>query len=410
MTEAELDRYAEAILGGCVLLRPGDLLLIDGEPAHRPLAVALATAAFRRGASNVEVSYSDPLVRRARAEHAHELASLGRLEPWQIARYRGAIGPDRIVVRIIGDEIPDLLADLPPERAGTEASGNRRQLGFFTRAIGQWRVRWTGVTFPTPLWAQRVYPELAPADAERALARDLLRFCRIERAGDGVEVVRRRCDELLERAASLTARSFRRLELRAPGTELEIGLPADARFLAAAAENAYGERLLVNYPSEEVFTSPTPGVAEGTFRLTRPIALPGLGVTVTDVSGELRGGRLVRIDAPDAGAREAFARYLDIDAAARRLGEIALVDRHSPVGRAGRIYHNTLIDENAATHMAFGSGFPVARRPGGRRSPVNRSRSHVDVMLGSDELVVAGVAADGTRTPILEAGSWVLPA
>jgi aminopeptidase len=160
--------------------------------------------------------------------------------------------------------------------------------------------------------------------------------------------------------------------------------------LGGRERNAYGQMVAPNMPTEECFTSPEPRATEGTFRCSRPLAFHGK--LLEGLAGEFRGGRLVRLEAASDEDRDFLAAFLDSDRNARRLGEVALVDRSSRIGQSGRTYFNTLIDENAAAHIAFGAGFPNTRaRVNGKRArAVNNSPIHVDVMLGTDDLEVSG--------------------
>jgi aminopeptidase len=212
---------------------------------------------------------------------------------------------------------------------------------------------------------------------------------------------------LRTRAAALQSLDPEWLELRGPGTTLDVALEPGTRMLHAAIENAYGQTPCVNFPTEEVFTSPDPRRTQGTFRCTRPLSFSGR--TIDGLRGEFRGGRLVRLEADRNEERDFLAAYLDTDRGARRLGEVALVDQASRIGQSGRVYGDTLFDENAASHVAFGSGFAPARSPNGRRpAAANNSSVHLDVMIGSDDLEATAVTRDGRRVPVIAGGVWQL--
>jgi aminopeptidase len=173
-------------------------------------------------------------------------------------------------------------------------------------------------------------------------------------------------------------------------------------------QDRWGHHVAPNVPTEECFVSPDAAATEGTFRCSRPRSFGGR--VIEDLSGEFRGGRLVRLKAKRESDRDWLARFLAATPGAERLGEIALVDRSSRIGRSGRIYFNGLLDENAAAHMAFGSGFVKTRTvPAGRRRyGVNRSKTHIDVMIGTDALQAHGVAQTGKRVALVTDGDWRL--
>jgi aminopeptidase len=172
-------------------------------------------------------------------------------------------------------------------------------------------------------------------------------------------------------------------------------------------KNFWGKQTAPNLPTEEVFTSPVAAATEGTFRCSRPLMFQGR--LIEGIAGEFRGGRLVRLDAARDADRDFLSGFLHAIDGADRLGEIALVDSSSRIGRAGRTYNNTLLDENAAAHIAFGSGFENTRsgfETSKARRGVNRSRVHLDVMIGTNDLEATGIGTRGRRVPLIAGGVW----
>jgi aminopeptidase len=388
----------------CVDVRAGETVLIDCEPAHRDLAVAVAESAYRHGARVVDVAYVDRRLQRARIAEAPGDA-LGVVPEWQTVRLRAAMREDVAIVRIVGDELPGVLAGLDTARAAADFQTRSRTMRWFMKAVITGRVRWTIVAWPTPAWARTVYPELRQADAMRRLAEDLVWFCRLS-ADDGADGWARHAKRLGRRAAGLTKRRFDRLEFRGPGTHLDVALAPNGRWLGGGERTTGGRAIFPNFPTEEVFTSPDPRGTTGTFRCTTPLSFSGR--VIEGIGGEFRNGRLRRIDAGTPADAELLWATFATDRGAGRLGEVALVDRESRIGRAGRVYGETLLDENAAAHIAFGDGFGAARD--GEGGPgVNRSAVHVDVMIGSDDVEVTGVSRRGRRTPLIVGGEWQLP-
>src|SRR5439155_5776421 len=180
-------------------------------------------------------------------------------------------------------------------------------------------------------------------------------------------------------------------ELRGPGTALDLRLAPGTRWLGGTDTTAYGQVVAPNIPTEECYTSPLAGAVEGSFRCSLPLSIAGR--LIDGIAGEFRGGRLVRLSAERDDDRDFLAAYLDTDANAKRLGEVALVDASSRIGQRRRTYFNTLLDENAAAHIAFGAGFAATREQG--RRGVNSSTLHLDVMIGSDEFEATGSTARG---------------
>lgn len=399
-----LERYAEAIVRSCIDLRAGETLLIDCEPSHRELAVALAGSAYRIGAKVVDVVYSDRRIQRARIQCGPD-DSLGVVPAWHQARLRNALNPDVAIIRIVGDDAPGVLADLDTARAAADFQARSRTMRWFMKAVITGRVRWSIVAWPTPAWAESVYPELTQTEALQRLASDLIWFCRL-RDEDGDDGWARHARRLSRRAASLTKRKLTALEFRGPGTHLDVVLAPNTVWLGGGEKTLAGRQIYPNFPTEEVFTSPDPRGTSGTFRCTTPLSFSGR--VIDGIAGEFRGGRLREITAANDGDGELLAATFNTDRGAARLGEVALVDSDSRIGRAGRIYGDTLLDENAAAHIAFGDGFG-ATRSGDSGVGINRSSVHLDVMIGSDEVEVTGIGARGRRVPLIVGGAWQLP-
>jgi aminopeptidase len=394
--DGSLARYADAIVRDGLQIGPGDVLAVHPEPIQREFAVALAEAGYRAGARYVDVLDVDPRITRARALGAPE-DTLDYRPAWEDARMRELVRVGAGLVWIAGSEDPQMLADVPPARAVRRVV-DRPGLPPYRRAVGRADARFAVVAWPTPAWAAQVYPELTPEAAVATLGNDLLRFARLG-ADDPADGWRRHAEALSARAARLTELELRTIRLRAPGTDLRLALPEGASWRGGVSE-VRGHRITPNVPTEEVFTSPAPQATSGQFRCTRPLAIAGR--VITGIAGEFRRGRLVRIEADGEDDREFLAAFLARDRGAGRLGELALVDSGSRVGAARRPYFTTLLDENAAAHMAFGLGFGDTRGPGG--PAVNRSIVHLDVMIGAPDMDVEAVDGRGRAVTIIADG------
>jgi aminopeptidase len=384
-------------------IEKGESFLVQGEPEHRELLAAIAESAYRAGARYVDVVTSDPLVMRARLLHGSDEA-LGALSPWNRRRLREVASPQGAIAFIAGDGEAGYLDGVPPERIATDYQRMAKQTAFLRRAQLNMESRWTIAGWPTDHWASQVYPKLEVGKAKRRLARDLLNFCRLtDEDGKGTSGWTKHLRTLTRRSARLTKLGLTRLELRAPGTALDVGLSPGTRWIGGPETLANGRVIAPNMPTEEVFTSPEASATTGTFRCTLPLSFRGR--LIHGLRGEFSGGRLVRLDADVEADRDFVAAYIDTDKGGRRLGEVALVDASSRIGQTRRIYYNTLLDENAAAHIAFGSGFGGTRTETPPRG-VNRSATHLDVMIGSPKLEATGVDARGRRVPLIRDGFW----
>ena len=403
----ELARYADAVVKIGIAFGRGDDLLVTCQPAHREFAVALVEAGYRAGAHTVDVEYSDPLVRAAYLRSAPDQA-VGHVTPWRAARMRATVKPKTATLWIAGESDPGALNDIPGKRVAVDMTRSLKRFADVRRASRLGKRRWAIAAWPTAAWAKAVYPTLSDEAAQRRLARDLLNFCRLgPNDPPGAKGLREHLDELRQRARRLTRLKLQTVELRGPGTNLTVALHPDGLWTGGSFTNFFGKRTAPNLPTEECFTSPIASATEGTFRCSEPLMFQG--TLIERIAGEFRGGRLVRLDAKRKAERDFLADFLFAIRDADRLGEVALVDTSSRIGKSGRIYYNTLLDENAAAHIAFGAGFAHTRagyETNQAQRGVNRSDAHVDVMIGTDDFEATGVAPRGRRVPLIAEGEW----
>jgi aminopeptidase len=403
----ELARYADVAVKIGIAVGRGDDLLVTCQPAHRELAVAVVEAGYRAGAHNVDVEYTDPLVRAAYLRTAPEDA-LGHVTRWRAARARATVKAKTATLWIAGEGEPGALKSVSGQRLARDVTRSMKHLNDVRRAARLGKRRWTIVAWPTQAWADAVYPSLGNEAGQRRLARDLLSFCHVG-AGDppGTTGLRDHLAQLRQRARRLSRLRLQRIELRGPGTKLSLGLHPEGLWTGGGFKNFYGKQTAPNLPTEECFTSPIALATEGTFRCSEPLMFQG--TLIEGIAGEFRGGRLVRLEAKRQAERDFFADFLFAIRNADRLGEVALVDSSSRIGKANRVYYNTLLDENSAAHIAFGAGFTHTRtayETNHARRGVNRSDAHVDVMIGTDDFEATGIGARGRRVPLIADGNW----
>jgi aminopeptidase len=389
-------RLADLLVGFGANVQPGQIVIVSGELDDHALMRAIAASCYRAGALDVEMEYSDLYVKRARIVYGGD-RSIAYAPSWGFERV-AAVREHRCAnIHVVGAADPSILAGLDPDRLGRDRNPTSRE---WLKAVTERAVNWTIGPSPTPAWAAVTHPELEPDAALDQLWKEIEHICRLDEP-DPVAAWTQRMDSLMAVADRLTERRFDALHFEGPGTDLTVGLLPSSRYIAGGIETAEGIPHRPNLPSEEVFTTPDPKRTEGHVRSTKPLDVGG--TVVRGLRVRFEGGRAVEIDA-DEGAEVLRGRAATDDGAAQ-LGEVALVDRDSRIGRLPTVYFETLLDENAASHIALGAGLDWA--VGDEHiDRVNRSEIHIDFMIGSDEVSVTGVMADGERVAVLRGGEW----
>jgi aminopeptidase len=391
-----IERLADLAVGFGANLQQGQIMAIGAEPGKEYLVRALAENAYRRGARFVDVSWFDPWVKRARIAHARE-DTLDFVPPWYGERML-ALGESRAArIALSGPVAPGLLEDLDPVRAGRDRLPSVKESGTL---VNERTTNWSIVPCPTPAWAKLVFPDLPPEEALARLEEAIVHVLRLDEA-DPIAAWRERADRLVSVAGRLTERRFDALHYEGEGTDLTIGLLPTAIWQAARFETVEGVEHMPNLPTEEVFTTPDPTRADGHVTATKPLVLID-GTVVRNLRVRFEGGRAVQVDADTAG--DVMRTIVERDAGAARLGEVALVDGEGRIGKLDTVFYDTLLDENAASHIALGQGFPFLAN--GDAGSVNESQIHIDFMIGSEALRITGITREGERVPVLTGGRW----
>jgi len=393
-----LERYADLIINFGCNVQPGQILDLGSGLGKEELTRALTASAYRRGAKFVDVNYWDPHLKRVRVQYAAEDV-LDYVPPWygertlQLGDERGA------TILLSGPIAPHLYDDLDPERLGRDVFPRIKE---WTKVINDRTVNWCIAPGPSDKWAQLVYPDMEPDAALEKLWQQVMHICRMDDA-DPEASWRQRSADLKGAAERLTERRFDAIHLSGGGTDLTVGLLPTSRWAGGAEETVDGISHMANLPTEEVFTTPDPERVDGIVRATKPLYTQGRifeGLTV-----RFENGRAVQIDA-DSGA-ETLRALVAQDDGGTRLGELALVDREGRIGALDTVFYDTLLDENAASHIALGSAYEAAVEQEDLER-INRSSIHIDFMIGSDEVDVTGITRDGERVPVLRRSAWQL--
>ncbi len=402
-SQVQVDEYirslAELLVRFGANVQPGQIVALGSEPGKEPLTRAIAEAAYRAGAKFVDLSVFDVHLKRARAQHA-DPDSLSFVPPWYGQRVLALSEARAARISLSGTVAPRIMNGIDPALAGKDMLPAIKES---IKVLNERTTNWTIGPCPTADWAELVHPDLDPRTALECLWQQIARVCRLDE-DDPVAAWEARLDQLVDVAEKLAALSLDALHFEGPGTDLTIGLLQSGRWLCGRFETAAGIVHAPNIPTEEVFTTPDPQRVDGTVRSTKPLFTSG--TLITGLTVRFEGGRAVEFDA-EQGA-ETLAGLSQRDAGAARLGEVALVDREGRIGQLNTVFYDTLLDENAASHVALGQGFEFAMGEEHDVQQVNSSEIHIDFMVGGDDVTVTGVQRDGTEVPLLRGGEWQL--
>ena len=398
-TTDQLEALADLIVRFGANVQPGQIVAISSAPGKEPLARAVAESAYRTGAKFVDLSVFDIHLKRARALYAAP-DTLGFVPPWYGERMR-ALGENRCaVIALTGPVAPHIMDGVEPSRLGKDLLPALRES---IEIVNQRTTNWTAAPCPTEAWAELVHPSLLPGEALERLWRDVAHACRID-DDDPVAAWNERMDRLMAVAGKLDGRHLDAVHFEGPGTDLTVGLLPSSRWYCARLETVGGIVHAPNLPTEEVFTTPDPARVNGYVASTKPLFVSG--VLVTGLRVRFEEGIAVEIDADQGG--ETLRTLSRRDPGAARLGEVALVDRESRVGNLDTVFFDTLLDENAASHIALGEGLDFTVLDPTDHQRINRSELHIDFMIGSNEVAVTGIEPSGGEVPLLRDGVWQL--
>lgn len=397
-----LDRYADLIVRVGANVQPGQIVLVNGLLEHAPLIRAVAKRAYAAGARYVDASYGDQHISKAFITSAAD-DDLSVTWPWDLRRYE-ALHEGAALIAITGDPEPELLADVDSARVGRARPLEGAKL--YVEAVTEGLTNWTMAACPTEGQARQMF---GVPDVDRLWAA-VAQAVRLD-ADDPVQAWREHLDELRRRSERLNDLSLDAVRFSGPGTDLTVGVLPEVPWRCADVETRNGIRYVANMPTEEVFTCPDWRRTVGTVRSTRPLTVGG--VIVRDLELCFTAGEIVDVCASTAG--EVVRTQLETDEFAKRLGEVALVDGESAVGKTGVTFFDTLFDENATCHIAYGTGVVFGLEQFESLSPdelrergVNMSAIHTDLMIGGPEIDVDGITADGSVVPILRDDVWQL--
>ena len=399
-----LDRYARLVVRVGVNVQPGQEVVINALPEQADAARALAQESYRVGASRVIIQYDDPYLQRAAVEHAPE-ELLGTVQDHTLAQVRAWRDSKPALISLTGNPHPTLMEGLDPTRLAKSTPLDLIQQ--VMPLITTNKLAWTVVGAPTKGWADSI------GVADVALLWDAVATAMRLDEVDPVAAWTAHIAKLAARAALLNGHAFDKIRYRGPGTDLTIGLNEGSTWLGGSSTNEDGIEFVPNMPTEEVFVSPDWRRAEGTVRTSAAFFLASMGTLVEGLEidladGEIRGARAAR-------GEDEVRQQFELIPRSRHLGEVAIVDADSAVAGTGLVFKDMLYDENVGSHIAWGMGFADSVPRGNEQSPeqlidsgVNQANTHVDIVIGSPEVQIDGIHADGSVVPVTRGDEFVL--
>jgi aminopeptidase len=404
--ERMLGKYADLAVKVGVNLHPGQRLMIGSPIQSAPLARLIAASAYQAGARLVDIIWSDDQVELIRFQHAPR-DSFAEFPTWWSDALLGYAQRSDAVITIAGTD-PDLLKDQDPELIALAQKTTSEHLEPFLDVLMRNGLNWLVVSAPIASWAAKVFPDQPTDQQIPRLWETIFDVCRL-RSADPIAAWQSHIAQLTARSDYLNRKQYAALKYSAPGTDLTIGLPKNHCWKGAQDESTKGITFVPNMPTEEIFTLPHKDHVDGVVASSRPLSYAG--TLIENFRLTFAAGRVVEV-AAERGA-DVLRNLIATDDGAGRLGEVALVPHSSPIAQSGLLFYNTLFDENAASHIALGRAYQFTIQGGTSMSEAefaqaggNFSLVHVDFMIGSGQMDIDGVTADGQAEPVMRGGEW----
>lgn len=404
--QKNLEKYAELTVKVGVNVQKGQTLVVNATLDAAEFVRLVVKKAYETGAHNVIVNWNDDVVNRTKYDLAPDEV-FQEYPAWRAKETEELVEIGAAFMSVVSSS-PDLLKGVNPERISNFQKAAGKALEKHRQAIQSDKVSWTVVAAASPAWAAKVFPDAPSGQQVEKLWEAIFKATRAD-VENPVEAWKKHDETLHEKVHYLNEKHYQKLHYKAPGTDLTIELPKTHIWVGAGSVNENGIEFMANMPTEEVFTVPLKTGVNGTVASTKPLSYGGNIIDKFSVTFEE--GKIVGVKAEEG--EEILKRLVDTDEGSHYLGEVALVPYKSPISQSNILFFNTLFDENASNHLAIGSAYAFCIEGGKKMSKdellengLNQSLTHVDFMIGSAEMDIDGITADGNSEPIFRAGNW----
>jgi len=399
--------YASLIVRVGANVQKGQTVVVSGSVDNAWFVRLLSEECYEAGAREVVVRWKDDAMTRMKFLRA-DGAVFDTVPKW-MAEFFNGYGKERAALIGISDDDPELLNGVDSGRIQRWGRASGAALKEYHDAQMGNDFQWCGVSIPSPAWAKKVFPDAGEEEAMRKLWDAILKAVHVK-DGKAVDIWREKVASMARRAKRLTDYNFEKLRFKnSLGTDLEIGLPDGHKWVSCGEKAKTGANFVANMPTEEIFTLPKKDTANGVICSSMPLSLNGN--LINDIVFTLKDGRITGATA--SGGLDILEKELDLDEGARYLGEVALVPYDSPINKMNILFYNTLFDENASCHFAFGKAYPAfldstLTEAKQKELGANDSFTHVDFMVGTEDLSVTGVTKDGEEIPVFVNGNFAI--
>lgn len=406
MKKTVMKKYAALVARVGANVQKGQTVLIYADVDQGEFVSYVAEECYKAGASRVDFEWSYQPLTKMNYKY-RTLKSLSTIPAWQEEKLKQMV--EEVPCRIyIESEDPDGLRGINREKMQKSRIATYPIVKKYKDALEN-RDQWTIVAVPSYAWAKKVFPAEKKNKAYEMLWEAILRTVHVTAENDPVAEWQKHNENFRARCAWLNEKKFEYLEYKsANGTDFRVSLIPQGQWCGGGETTLSGQYFNPNMPTEEIFTTPLRGAAEGKLVSTKPLSYQGQ--LIENFSITFQNGKAVAWEAEQG--KELLDRMLSMDEGAAYLGELALVPKDSPISESGILFYNTLFDENASCHVALGRGFMDCIENYHERTleecqklGVNDSMIHVDFMIGAPDLSVTGYK-DGKATPIFENGTW----